>query len=134
MTAESYKPTYPGFVTMLYNRILKRHPESEGLPAWVGSLGDGIISGSDTISRFIFKIEAQERISDYTNEEFITFLYHALFNREPEEYGFNSWLSRMAAGMTREIVVDGFTHSEEFVNICILFGITPYAGYTEDGQ
>ena len=57
---------------------------------------------------FIFKIEAQERISDYTNEEFITFLYRALFNREPGEYGFNSWLSRMAAGMTREEAVDGF--------------------------
>ena len=40
----------------------------------------------------------------------------------------------MAAGMTREELVDGFTHSEEFVSLCMLFGITPYAGYAEDGQ
>jgi len=35
----------------------------------------------------------------------------------------------MNAGMTREEVVNGFTHGEEFVNLYILFGIVPYEGY-----
>jgi hypothetical protein len=42
----------------------------------------------------------------------------------------------MNAGMTREEVVDGFTHSEEFVNICNAFGFIPYEGYvsTEEDE
>ena len=129
-----YEETTTGFVTMLYNRILSRAPESEGLNAWVGWLGDGDTTGADIVYRFIFGEEAQARIAEYSNEEFVTFLYRALFNREPEEEGFNAWISRMTDGMTREEVVERFTRSEEFVNLCNMFGITPYAGYTEDNK
>ena len=129
-----YEETTTGFVTMLYNRILSRAPESEGLNAWVGWLGDGDITGADIVYRFIFSEECQARIAGYTNEEFITFLYRALFGREPDAEGFDAWLARMNAGMTKEEVVNGFTRSEEFVNLCNMFGITPYAGYTEDNK
>ena len=131
-----YEKSESGFVTLFYNRLLLRAPEQEGLDAWIARLKSGEITGAGLVERFIFGEECQARISDYSDEEFITFLYWALFNRAPEEYGFNAWLARMNAGMTREEVVDGFTHSEEFVNICNAFGFIPYEGYvsTEEDE
>jgi len=70
-------------------------------------------------------------ISGYTNEQFTTFLYETLFNRAPDTDGLNAWLARMSAGMTKEEVVNGFTHSLEFELICKNFGIKPYVGYVE---
>ena len=130
----SYEKTVSGFVTLFYNRILLRNPEKEGLDAWVARLESGAITGGDLVQRFIFGEECQSRISDYTNEQFITFLYKALFNRAPEEYGFNAWLAHMNAGVTGEEVVNGFTHSPEFEPICTYFGIKPYLGYVETDE
>jgi hypothetical protein len=129
-----YEATSSGFTTLFYNRLLQRPPEQDGLDVWIERLESGEITGADLVKSFIFGEECQARISEYTNEEFITFLYWALFNRAPEEYGFNAWLERMAATMTREDVVEMFTQSEEFVNTWKLFGITPYAGYTENNE
>lgn len=129
-----YEATATGFTTFLYNRILGRAPEQEGLDAWLALLDSGAVTGADMVYRFILGEECQAKISEYTNEEFITFLYRVLFNREPEEAGFNAWLERMAATMTREEVVERFTHSEEFINLCNEFGIIPYEGYTVDDE
>ena len=126
-----YDKTNSGFSTLFYNRLLRRAPEQEGLDAWVAGLESGAITGADLVNRFIFGEECQATISDYTDSEFITFLYKALFNREPGTEGYNAWLARMSAGMTREEVVNSFTHSEEFVNLCKEFGIVPYKGYTD---
>jgi len=124
-----YAKTNSGFTTLFYNRLLRRAPEQEGLDSWIDRLESGTLTGADLVNGFIFGEECQARILGYNNEQFITFLYKALFNRVPESDGFNAWLARMSASMTREEVVDGFTHSEEFVNLCKEFGIMPYEGY-----
>ncbi|MBE3092559.1 MAG: DUF4214 domain-containing protein [Chloroflexi bacterium] len=61
--------------------------------------------------------EFQNKISGYTNEEFITFLYRTLLNREPDIGGYNNWLVQMSNGMSRKKVIENFTKSEEFSNI-----------------
>ena len=60
------------------------------------------------------------------------FLYKALFDREPGNINYNIWLLLMNAGMTRENVVNSFTHSTEFSNLCDQFGILPYSGYVSE--
>jgi len=122
-----YEKTTTGFLNLLYNRILQRNPEEEGLNAWLAQSG---VTGSDLVQSFIFGEECQARISGYTDEQFITFLYKALLGRLPEADGLNAWLSRMAGGMTKEEVVSQFALSEEFVKICKEFGILPYDGYS----
>jgi parallel beta-helix repeat protein len=124
-----YKKTDTGFTTLFYSRFFRRSPDQAGLDSWVAWIESGAVTGADLVNGFIFGEECQARISDYTSEEFITFLYRVLFDRAPEDYGYNAWLDRMAAGMTREEVVDRFVHGEEFVNLCILFGIMPYEDY-----
>lgn len=126
-----YDKTISGFVSLFYNKLLRRDPEKEGLDAWTERLTSGALTGADLVSQFIFGEECQKTISDYSNEEFVKFLYKAMFNREPEADGFNAWLSRMEASMTREEVVSGFIHSLEFEPICKYFGVKPYPGYTE---
>jgi len=130
----SYEKTASGFSTLFYNRILRRNPEKEGLDAWIARLESGEITGADLIQQFIFGEECQKIISGYSNEEFLTFLYKAIFNRKPGEAALNAWLARMGAGMTKEKVVKQFGLSEEFVNLCKFFGIKPYPGYVESAS
>jgi len=130
----SYDKTSSGFVNLFYNRILSRASEKAGLDAWVGRLTSEGLTGSDLVSQFIFGQECQKIISGYTNTAFVTFLYKTLFNREPDKDGLNAWLARINGGMTKEEVVNGFTHSLEFELICKNFGIKPYPNYTETGK
>ncbi|MCL4378438.1 MAG: DUF4214 domain-containing protein [Actinobacteria bacterium] len=127
-----YERTKTGFITLFYSRLLNRNPEKEGLDAWTIRLSIGTFAGADLVNQFIFGAEFQAMISGLTNEQFITLLYRALFVREPDADGFKAWLDRMNAGMTKEEVVNGFTHSQEFVNLCNEFGVTPYAGFKID--
>jgi hypothetical protein len=123
-----YEKTASGFLNLLYNRILQRNAEEEGLNAWLAWIQSGAATGSDLVQKFVLSEECQARISDYTNEQFITFLYKALLGRLPEADGLSAWLSRMSSGITREELIRQFALSEEFVNICKEFGIVPYEG------
>jgi len=108
-----YDKTDSGFVTLLYNRILDRDPDAIGLANQTAALESGL-TRMDLVNNFIFSEECQNKISGYSNEQFIKFLYQALFNREADTEGFNNWLEAMNSGMTKAEVVNAFTHSLEF--------------------
>jgi hypothetical protein len=119
----NYDKNAQGLTTFFYNRLLSRAPEKEGLDFWVSQLQGGAITSAGLVSKIIFSEENQAKISGYNDEQFITFLYKALFARLPETDSFDIWLARMSAGMTREEVVRSFTDSAEFKDICDYFGI-----------
>ena len=52
-------------------------------------------------------------------------LYHALFDREPDAGGYNAWMSYMLEGHGRAEVIYGFTHSQEFYNLCSSYNVYP---------
>ncbi len=114
------------FVTRFYVQCLERQPDSYGLNEWVGRLMNGSRTGADVAHGFVFSEEFQA--SNHGNEAFLTILYSAFFNRQPDAEGYSAWLGRMAGGMSREKVLDGFLKSREFAQLCADFGITPYAG------
>ncbi|MCJ7473321.1 MAG: DUF4214 domain-containing protein [Actinobacteria bacterium] len=114
------------FVTRFYVQCLDRQPDSGGLNEWVGRLMNGSKTGADVAHGFVFSEEFLA--NNHGNEAFLTILYSAFFNRQPDAEGYNAWLSRMAGGMNREKVLDGFLKSQEFAQLCADFGITPYAG------
>jgi hypothetical protein len=105
--------TNSGFVTLLYNNILGRDPDPAGLANQIAALEAGK-SRMDLVYNFIFSEECQNKISGYSNEEFIEFLYQAIFDRDADSGGLANWLAEMNAGMTRADVVNAFIHSEEF--------------------
>jgi len=114
------------FVTRFYVQCLNRQPDQAGLDEWVGRLLNGSKTGADVAHGFVFSEEFTS--NNHGNEAFLTILYRAFFNREPDADGYNTWLGRMAGGMSREKVLEGFLKSQEFAQLCASYGITPYAG------
>ena len=114
------------FVTRFYVQCLGRQPDIEGLNEWVGRLLNGSKTGADVAEGFVFSEEFTGR--NHSNEIFVTILYRAFFDREPDATGYKAWMERLAGGMSRKLVLDGFLKSQEFAGLCNSYGIVPYAG------
>jgi hypothetical protein len=114
-----------GFTKMLYDNILGRSAESEGLNDWVTALNNGTITLGSVVYNCVFSEELKPEISSFTDEEFVNFLYKNVLNREQDPDGYNNWVSLMQNGMTKEEVLLHFIDSGEFKNICEMFGLKP---------
>jgi len=115
------------FVSRFYQLCLDRQPDSAGLNSWVGDLLAGTKTGADVAKGFVFSKEFTDK--NYDNSTFVTILYSAFFDREPDAGGFNTWVGRLNSGTSRQTVVDGFTQSQEFIELCAMYAIVPYSGY-----
>ena len=111
------------FVTRFYQECLSREPDSEGLSGWVNYLVTGQLSGAGVAYGFVFSQEFIAR--GVSNEEYLTILYRAFFNREPDSGGYSGWLGYLNAGKSRAWVLAGFINSQEFKNLCATYGINP---------
>ena len=120
------------FVSRFYVQCLGRQPDTEGLNEWVGRLLNGSKTGADVAEGFVFSEEFSSR--NDSNEEFVKILYRAFFNREPDPYGYNTWLGKLNGGVSRRTVLDGFLKSQEFAELCNSYGIIPYAGASTQTQ
>lgn len=121
----TYGASNIGFTKMLYDNILGRVPDSEGEDDWVTALNEGSITLGDVIFGFVFSKELEGIISPAGPEEFITFLYKNVLNRNPDTDGYANWATLMQNGMTKEEVLLHFIDSDEFGNICEMFGLKP---------
>jgi hypothetical protein len=127
-TAYADRADVEAFVTRFYQQCLGRNPDLAGLNNWVDALINGSLAGDDVGYGFIF---SQEFIDQNTsNEEFVTILYQAFFNREPDSMGYLAWLNllysqQIQSGeeVARATVLDGFLGSQEFLNLCSAYGI-----------
>ena len=109
------------FVERFYTEILGRESEEAGLENWKVALLAGTRGGADVAFEFIHSEEFQnKKISD---DEYITRLYHAFFNREPDKAGMKSWKKDLANGKGRDYVLNGFLVSDEFRALCEEYGI-----------
>ena len=122
-SSSSNDTSVQGFVTRFYQQCLSREPDTEGLDNWTESLSNGYQAGADLAESFIFSEEFQNR--NTSDSEFVTILYNAFFDREPDTSGYNNWMDQLADGMSRSFVLDGFTSAQEFITLCENYGITP---------
>ncbi len=113
------------FVTRFYQQCLGRNPDQPGLDSWVDNLLNGSQSGSDVAYGFVFSDEFVNR--NTTNEDFVTILYRAFFDRDPDAAGYSAWIGNLYGGTGRSDVLNGFVSSREFENLCQRYGIAPYA-------
>ena len=58
-----------------------------------------------------------------SDDAYITKLYRAFFNREPDAAGKASWLQSIAEGKDRDFVLEGFLASDEYRDLCNSYGI-----------
>ena len=112
------------FVSRFYQQCLDREPDPAGLAGWSDGLLDHSLTGEDVARGFIFSPEFINR--NTSNEEFLIILYKAFFNRNPDQVGFNGWLTELNNGTDRGAILDGFLYSLEFTGLCQQYGITPY--------
>jgi len=116
-----YGKTTTGFTKMLYDNILDRVPDSNGLDYWVNALNNGMTPGQ-VVFNLVFSEELKSKIAAKSPTEFVTFLYEIVLNREPDSQGLANWVDKMKNGMSKEDVLLHFLDSEEFHNICMMFG------------
>ena len=126
MMGEAVKQVDPlrAFVTRFYKHCLSRDPDQTGLDNWVADLRNGTLTGSDVAQGVV---ESQEFLNRNTsNGDYVTILYWAFFDREPDTAGYNNWLAQLNSGTSRGDVLNGFIYAQEFADLCDSYGITAY--------
>lgn len=109
------------FVNRLYNNVLDRGSDADGMAVWVDYILAGNTTGVDVGYHFVFSQECRGR--NLSDEDFIDMLYLTFMNRKADTSGRNAWLSYLNAGIDREKVFEGFANSSEYAGICSSYGI-----------
>ncbi|PHS59128.1 MAG: hypothetical protein COB17_00940 [Sulfurimonas sp.] len=109
------------FVERFYTNVLRRSSDTNGLDSWSAQLENKTSSAEDIVNGFF---TSQEFINqDTSDSEFIDIVYRTFFDREADDGGFSSWLSKLSSGMSRDEVIDGFLSSSEFEAVASSYGI-----------
>ena len=111
------------FVTRFYELCLSRTPDPTGLRSWSVALANGNKTGADVAYGFVFSSEFLGKGLD--DASFTGILYHAFFARDPDPSGQQAWADALSSGMSRFYVLRGFTNSQEFVQLCQSYLISP---------
>ncbi|WP_434310805.1 DUF4214 domain-containing protein [Hominifimenecus sp. rT4P-3] len=109
------------FVQRLYQIVLGRAGDENGLNGWTSVLLDQGGNGADVAYGFFFSREYQEQKK--SNDAFVTDLYQAILNRKPDAGGKAFWIGRLEDGMSRHGIFAGVVNSEEFGQLCGRYGI-----------
>jgi Ca2+-binding RTX toxin-like protein len=114
------------FVTLLYNNVLHRAPDTSGLNNWVGLL----TSGQDTRAQVVVGFsESPEYINgsvaavsqglwvgDPVAAE-VARMYDTVLGRLPDAQGLGSWTNMIEGGMSLQTAANGFVGSQEFQSV-----------------
>ncbi|MCR4998904.1 MAG: DUF4214 domain-containing protein [Lachnospiraceae bacterium] len=111
------------FVTRMYSVVLGRTPDEAGLDDWTNRLESGEAQAVDIVSGFFNSDEYKNMAK--SNGEIVTDCYNAMLGREPDEGGYNDWVTRLDNGMSVNAILAGFVGSQEFGNLCDSYGIQP---------
>lgn len=111
------------FVSRLYTIILNRGCSDTELADWTDKLLSGSVTGSQVIRGFIDSSEFAAR--NVSNDEFVSICFRAILGRDADSVGLNEWTTRLNNGTSRSSIVTGFCGSDEFANLCKVYGITP---------
>ncbi len=111
-----------GFAERLYTTCLGRNSEPAGKAYWISELSSGSKSGAEAAKGFFFSSEMTNK--NLTDEQFVTALYKTFMDRNPDAGGMNYWLNNLKNGsMDRMAVFNGFVESQEWANVCNVYGI-----------
>ncbi len=102
-----------GQVYRLYQAAFDRTPDVPGLSDWLRGMDAGLAL-QKVATGFIGSAEFQGLYgANPTNAQFINLLYANVLNRTPDQVGYDYWSDQMDLGLTRELVLIGFSESAE---------------------
>lgn len=124
MTKSQKETAVEAFVTRFYRHCLVRDPDGPGLEGWKNNLLNHLQTGADVAHGFMDSIEFHAK--NITNEAYLTILYKAFFDRDPDQDGWFAWMAELDSGRERNFLLNGFLYSQEFVELCRAYDINPY--------
>jgi uncharacterized protein YjdB len=107
------------FVDRLYTNLLNQSVNATEKASYVNSLSAKTTTAAEVVADFAL----DGSIADISNEEFVSRMYSAVFNRKADD-GKVNWENLLDNGMSRKIIIQKFTESDEFKNICASCGMT----------
>jgi hypothetical protein len=106
-------------VTHYYRSILRRAPDTGGVPYWeseaarVAGLGANVNETWYALAQGFFT-SAEYLAFNRSDPGYVADLYATFFNRAPDQAGSDYWVGLMSQGMPREVVLVSFMISPEF--------------------
>lgn len=87
----------------LYIAYFGRAPDSEGLLYWFKEVYTDVLSFDQVAQSFSQQVEYKNAYpSGASNDGFITTIYQNMFNRAPDQAGFDYWKNELDGGMARD--------------------------------
>ncbi len=131
------------FLTRLYDTILDRHCDIDGMIYWTRLLYNKQMSGREMVSSFVASPEYVGRHP--STSSFVIAMYEVMLNRFPSNDELSYWLSQSNVSATRDTIIFDFARSPEFYLLCLNSNIdsgAPVTGwvnldkpyYYKDGQ
>lgn len=114
-------PDITRYVTQLYRHFLRRLPDWSGLNSWVQSLEAHLDGGADALYGFAHHPVFLKR--NLSNEAFVTTLYRAALNQDPDPEQARVWIERLDAGEKRDAIIEELAGSRAFVEFSQSIGI-----------
>lgn len=116
---KNYKIT--AYVSRCYRNILGRTADVQGLNTWTGVLLSGK-GGSEIVNSFILSDEFKRKRKN--NSEFIDIMYQSMLGRAADAGGKANWLDCLEKGVSYQYIINGFSGSREFKNLCASYGVS----------
>jgi len=99
-----------GFVNLVYNNVLSRSPDSEGLTFWNGQMNGGMTRGEVMTG---FSESAENQQTTLAQIRVIAF-YYGMLRRAPDQGGFDFWVAKLNDGEQPNELINGFISSSEY--------------------
>ena len=108
---------------------LNRASDPSGKEYWVNQVQSKAKTGGDC-ARF-FLLDAPEFMNrNLSVEDFVETLYKTFFDRASDPAGKQGWVNAIRSGSkTRAEVVNDFIESDEWVDVCAMYGVESGAKY-----
>ena len=102
-------------VVRLYFAYFDRLPDTGGLTYWVSEYVNGSKTLNEISDAFAGSTEFSTTYGSLNNSEFVTLIYDNLFDRAPDQGGFDYWLGQLDGGfLTRGAAMVGYSESDEY--------------------
>ena len=110
------------FATRLYTCCLNREAVPEEVEYWALALTNLEQTGCSAVKEFFTSEEFRKQ--NTSNVEFIFRLYETFLGRDPDAGELTYWSRKLKTGVeTRQSILEMFGESEEFVKLCMQYGI-----------
>ena len=128
ITTDRYRDKNQGltsFVNRLYTQILGRKAEMAGLNEWCRVILGKYLTPKQ-VATFSFFHSPEFLNKNTSDEEFVKICYRTFLDRQYEKAGLDYYLNALKNGTTRDLVIEGFANSPEFLGIIQSYGLSEY--------